>query len=172
MPNPQLLTDKSRLQEIYDLRVEAYEHSPKSVYVNRKIFPNGWFDNLDNWESTRHWVVTDNDKIIAAARITVLNVVKDTGEDFDKFELPGERPFAYWSRLVVHPEYRKTSAMLKIDHARKRFMLDNPQVKFALCCVTPDRSKSLLRIGFNHLGEFMYNWGGRIEQVVSAYIFL
>ena len=39
------LTDKSRLQEVYDLRVMAYEHSPKSVFVNRQIFPNGLFDD-------------------------------------------------------------------------------------------------------------------------------
>lgn len=167
---PELLTDKSRLQEIYDLRVTAYESSPKSIYVNKEIFPNGWFDELDKVDTSLHWIVEDNNKIIAAARLVILNNIKDTNEEFDKFELPTERPFAYWSRLVVHPNYRKTNSMLMLDHIRKQYLLDNPKIKFALCCVTEDRSKSLLRLGFKYLGDFMYNWGGA-EQVISAYIF-
>jgi len=51
---PIILTDKSRLQEIYDLRVEAYEKSPKSKYVNKEIFPKGWVDHLDDNINTIH----------------------------------------------------------------------------------------------------------------------
>lgn len=38
---PIILTDKSRLQEIYDLRVFAYENSPKAHIVNRQVFAHG-----------------------------------------------------------------------------------------------------------------------------------
>jgi predicted GNAT family N-acyltransferase len=167
---PQLLTDKSRLQEIYDLRVTAYEHSPKSVYVNRQTFPNGWSDDLDELDNTIHWIIEDENKIIASARLAILENIEDTNEEFDKFELPAERPFAYWSRLVVHPDYRRTTAMMMLDSIRKKYLFENTEIKFAISCVTEDRSKALLRIGFNYLGDFMYNWGGP-EQVISAYLF-
>lgn len=168
---PELLIDKTRLQEIYDLRVTAYENSPKSIYVNRQIFPTGWFDNLDSRNETLHWIIEDNNKIIASARLAILDKIEDTNEEFDNFELPTARPFAYWSRLVVHPSYRNTSAMVMLDNVRKKYLLDNPQINFALSCVTEDRCKLFLRLGFKYLGDFMYNWEGKSEQVIKAFLF-
>jgi len=167
---PQLLTDKSRLQEIYDLRVTAYEHSPKSVYVNRQTFPNGWSDDLDELDNTIHWIIEDDHKIIASARLAILENIEDTNEDFDKFELPTERPFAYWSRLVVHPDYRKLGAVEVLDNIRFQFLNTNTRIAFSICCASMDRSEALMNLGFNYLGDFMYDWGGP-EQVISAYLF-
>jgi len=167
---PELLTDKSRLQEIYDLRVTAYENSPKSMYVNKQTFPNGWSDHLDEKENTLHWIVEENNKIIASARLAILNNIKDTNEKFDKFEIPIERPFAYWSRLVVHPDYRRTNSMMALDSVRKTYIFTNYEIKFALCCVTDDRSKALLRLGFNYLGDFMYNLGGQNKSSQRIYL--
>jgi predicted GNAT family N-acyltransferase len=166
---PTLLTDKSRLQEIYDLRVVAYEHSPKAMYVNKQTFPKGWYDELDEREQTLHWIIEENQKIIASARLAILDDIRDTNEEFDKFNLPIERPFAYWSRLVVHPEHRRTGAMMLLDAVRKAYLANNPYIHFALCCVTEDRSKVIERLGFNYLGEFMYNWNGP-QQLISAYM--
>ena len=45
---PILLTDKTRLKEIYQLRVLAWEHSDYSKYINRQLYPNGLTDHLDN----------------------------------------------------------------------------------------------------------------------------
>jgi hypothetical protein len=101
---PVILKDKSRLTEIYDLRIQAYEHSNKSVYVNRNVFPEGWKDDLD--ERAVHWVVEYDNTIIASARLAVLYNLDDTGEDIYDFELPDGRPFAYYSRLVVHPNFQ------------------------------------------------------------------
>jgi hypothetical protein len=53
---PIILTDKSRLQEIYNLRVLSYEHSHKAEFVNRQIFPNGWKDDLDELEKNNSLV--------------------------------------------------------------------------------------------------------------------
>ncbi len=164
------LTDKSRLQEIYDLRVVAYENSPKSNYVNRKVYPNGWHDHLDEKEETLHWIVEEDNKIIASARLAILNDITETREDFDKFELPPDRPFAYWSRLVVHPLNRKSSAMMILDNIRIKYLHDNQQVKFAISCVSQDRRACLLRLGFKYLGDFMFNWEGKAEQKIGAYI--
>lgn len=38
---PGLLTDASQLPEIYNLRLNVWEHSGKSEFVNRKLYPNG-----------------------------------------------------------------------------------------------------------------------------------
>ena len=65
---PQIFTDKSRFQEIYDLRILSYENSNKSVYINRHIFPNGWKDDLD--DEAIHWVIELDGRIVAATRNT------------------------------------------------------------------------------------------------------
>lgn len=169
---PTLLNDKFRLQEVYDLRVTAYENSPKSIYVNRQLFPNGWFDNLDQHRGALHWIIEQENKIIAAARLVLLYELKNTNEDFDKFDLPPDRPFAYWSRLVVHPLYRKTKAMQELDNIRMKYLRNNPQIKFAVSCVTEDRKSCLLRLGFIFLGDFMFNWEGKAEQKIGAFILL
>ena len=67
---PIILKDKSRLQEIYDLRVSAYENSPKSEFVNRQIFPNGLSDFLDKRDKTLHWIIEDKNKIKEKVNIT------------------------------------------------------------------------------------------------------
>src|SRR5690349_11002908 len=60
----ELLTDPARLQEIYDLRLDVWEHSGNNQFVNRQLFPNGWFDELD--ETAFHWVTfNDENKIVA-----------------------------------------------------------------------------------------------------------
>ena len=163
---PTILADKSRLQEIYDLRVTAYEHSAKSVYVNWKTFPNGLLDDLDELDTTIHWIIEDNNKIVASARLAILENIVDTHEDFDRFELPAAKPFAYWSRLVVHPDYRRTMAMLMLDNARKKYLRENTEIKFAICCATEERTKAIIRMGFKYLGDIIYNWGGRSSQLI------
>jgi len=119
---PQLLTNGCRLQEIYDLRLNVWEHSRKSDFVNRKLYPNGWYDHLD--KSAFHWIVTSNqNKIIASARLNIFNSL----EDFPyylavkDFLLPEIMPFAFFSRLVVHPHYRQNGLSRKLFMNRTSF---------------------------------------------------
>lgn len=155
----QILTNKSQLQEVYHLRVIAYEKSPQSDYVNRDLYPNGWFDHLDHLDTTVHFIISDNNKIIAAARLVILEELESIGKEFSTIDVPQEAPFAFWSRLVVHPDYRKTSAMMLLDRSRKEYLINHPYIKFAIACVVKARSKSLLRQNFKCIGELMYNWG-------------
>lgn len=157
---PEILTGKTRLQEIYDLRVIAYENSAQSDCINRKIYPNGWSDHLDELENTIHWIVIDNGKIIASARLAILKNLHETKEELGRFGLADNVPFAYWSRLVVHPDYRRTRTMMRLDAIRKSYIDNNNQIKFALSCVVDARAKSLLRLGFEFKGNVPYNWGG------------
>lgn len=163
---PVQIKDKSHLHEIYNLRVIAYENSPNAVYVNRKLYPNGWFDELDELDGTVHWVIRDNNKIIAAARLVILDDMSLLGEAFNSIELPKEAPFAYWSRLVVHPDYRRTRAMMLLDRIRKEYIVNHLEIKFAISCVIEARSKSLLRQGFECIGELMYSWGAESKDKI------
>lgn len=117
-----LLTDRSRLQEIYDLRLAVWEHSGKSEFVNRKLFPNGWHDELD--DVAFHWITTnDQNKIIASAR---LNIFQSFAEfpyysSMKHLSFPNTKPFAFYSRLVVHPEYRNNGLSRQLFDGRTAF---------------------------------------------------
>ena len=54
---PILLTDSSRLSQIYNFRVEVWGEHEKSLIVNRRLFPNGWKDELD--ESAFQLIITN-----------------------------------------------------------------------------------------------------------------
>jgi len=157
------LINTDRLQDIYDLRVDAYEGSPKAPHVNRQLFPNGWKDQLDEKEQTFHFIVEDGPRIIAAARIAVVDYIKDL-EDLPKeaenYKIPNEGPIAYYSRLVVHPSYRKTGLVGALDEVRMNFLKKLPHVKAAIAWATPDRHQALLDLGFTILGDINYKWGG------------
>ncbi len=158
----QLLSDTSKLQEIYDLRVNAYENSEQSSHVNKTIYPNGWSDDLDEKEGAFHWVVMDNDKIVASARLVTLKNLEETDGEFEDYThfIPLERPFVYWSRLVVHPNYRRQGIRIELDKIRREFLIKNPHIKFALTSVVETRKKHLLELDFEHLGNVMCEWNG------------
>jgi hypothetical protein len=168
-----LLTDKSRIQEIYDLRVRAYENSPKSNYVNTKLFPNGWKDHLDECEDTYHFIVQDKNKIVASGRVAIINALEkitDLDDAFEKYVLPQERPFAYFSRLVVLKEYRKMGIPDNLDNLRINFLKKNNLAKFAIGWATPDRHPSLLKYGFVNLGLFNYKFENT-DNIISVSFF-
>ncbi|UBB89933.1 hypothetical protein J4771_00860 [Candidatus Kaistella beijingensis] len=171
---PIILKDKSRLQEIYDLRVSAYENSPKSEFVNRQIFPNGLSDFLDKRDKTLHWIIEDKNKIIASARIAFCNDLEDLKVDvpdsLDNYKIPKSRPFAYYSRLIVHHEYRKFGFVNQLDKARVDFLQNQKEFSFALAWATSDRHKALENFNFKNLGNFNYNWGGSKSLIQSMFL--
>ncbi len=101
---PKLLTDKSRLREIFDLRVSVWENSEKSGFINRQLFPNGWYDELD--EKAQHWIITnEQDQIIAAARLNIFDSLDTFQYDASmrNLNVPKTAPFGFFGRLVIHP---------------------------------------------------------------------
>jgi len=69
---PALLTDKTRLKEIYQLRVLAWEHSRYSKYINNQLFPDGLTDHLDN--DGFHFILqNDKNEIIGCNRFNILH---------------------------------------------------------------------------------------------------
>ena len=165
-----LLTDKTRLQEIYDLRVTAYQDSPYSKYINSEIYPKGYFDNLDPLETTYHWIIEDQQQIIGSVRLAVIHDLEKMREKLTMLTLPEERPFAYCGRTAVHPKLRGTEVIFKLDRVIKQFIIENDWIKFGLCYVIPERVKAVKRLGFRHIGEIEYDWGNQNKMQLAAFL--
>lgn len=154
---PELLTDKTRLQEIYDLRVTAYENSANSNIVNRRIFPNGWFDNFDL--SSFHWIIEKNSKIVASARLTYFNNINDLrliGIDISGFEIEIKYPFGLISRLVIEKSLRGQGLAKQFDTCRINQMKKD-QVSLCFAEAREERIKQLNGSGFINIGKLQFN---------------
>ena len=150
---PEILTDKTRFQEIFDLRVYAWEKSPSPANINRETYPNGFFDELD--ETAVHWVSLNTDgKIIAAARLAIIYDINELPypQIFVNVELPAERPFLFYSRLVIHPEYRKWGLKEKFDLFRLRYQVEN-KFAFSVATASQTRTKELLKYGWQDCAD-------------------
>lgn len=156
---PTLLTDTSRLQEIYDLRVDVWENSEKNNYVNRKLFPNGWFDDLD--KTALHWVIiNEQNKIIASARLNLF----DTLDDYPYYEfikhlyIPNKTPFGFYSRLVIHPEYQGLGLSIRLDTSRMLYC-EAKKICWLQGLATDDRIKNLFeKLKFKIIGQAELNY--------------
>ena len=155
---PTLLTDKSRLQEIYDLRIAAWENSDRVGSINRKTFPNGWAEEIDK-DAYHFVIIDDNNKIVASARISLHDNLDELPypNSFKHFQLPTERPFAFYSRLVVSPHNRSSLFLKKLDQSRIAFLKEN-KIPFAIATCKDKRLKSMLDIGFLVLGEITIDY--------------
>jgi hypothetical protein len=150
---PCLLTDKSRLQEIYDLRVAAWENSERSQSINSSVLPTGWAEEID--KEAYHFVIFDqDDRIAASARVSLHQNISELPypSAFEIFDLPIHRPFAFYSRLVVSPDYRSSFFLKKLDLIRIQFLKQN-QIPFAIATCTEKRLKSIQTLGFEILGK-------------------
>jgi GNAT superfamily N-acetyltransferase len=158
---PTLLTDLSRLPEIYALRVTAWEQSPGQHYVNRTLFPQGWHDALDIHPGARHWAVKDEaDHFVAAARLVLLNDLAECDQaDIMRFALPPGRPFGYLSRLVIALPYRKQGLAQALDEARTHYLRYSGAV-FGVVAPILQRVDTLATLGWTLIGNMCYHSGG------------
>lgn len=151
---PTLLTDKSRLQEIYDLRVTAYEQSDYKEFINFNLYPDGWSDFLD--DNSYHWIIEDDNKIVASARLTIINHFSDIiklGNEIPETVVPKDRPFCLFSRLVVLNDFRGLGISRLLDQTRiSKFIETN--MTFALAKCRDDRFHSLIEQGFIKLCNY------------------
>lgn len=151
---PKILTDITRLDEIFRLRCLAWENSPFPNSINFTKYPNGFSDTLDD-RSIHFYSTNLKGKIIGAARLTTLNNLEDLPypKIFTSFDIwPTERPFLFYSRLVIHPEYRKQGLMQKFDYIRVKYQLDN-LIAFSIATANKDRLGSLCSYGWKVLNE-------------------
>lgn len=150
-----LLKDKNRLNEIFLLRCLAWDSSPSSYAINFKKFPEGYKDNLE--DNSLHYIVENQEnEIIAAARISIINEFEDLPyyKMFSLFnEWPPHRPFAFYSRLVIHPENRKIGLKEKLDQIRIKY-LKKTKIAFSVATASERRAEDLRIYGFKAVAEF------------------
>lgn len=169
---PKLLTDKSRLEEIYNLRVNVWENSENKQVVNRHLFPNGWYDDLD--DKAYHWIVTnEQDEIIASARLNIFNQMEDFPfyDSIKDLNIPKEAPFGFYSRLVVHPKYRGLKLSLKLVASRMLFC-ESMKVRWLQAHISSDMMKKILnRYDFDVIGQMAVSYHESTEpHVVNVFI--
>lgn len=153
------LTCNSRLKEIYELRVTAWEHSASGSVINHQLFPNGWQDELDT--NALHWIITsDQDKIIASARLNVFYRPEAFPyyPSLKQLPIPRQSSFGFCSRLVIHPEYRGLGLTTRLLTARLDYC-DAHDLSWASAFVTCRSVKEKLgTLGFRSIGEIAVNY--------------
>ena len=144
--------DRKILDAIYNLRVDAWEGSECRSFINRRLYPDGLKDELD--EDGVHWYIEDKDSIIGCIRMNHLKSMADfpVKESFEKFAIP-EGEFIYLSRVAVHPGYRHKGLALLLAETAVKAMHESP-VKFALTLYGDVAFAG--RFGFDYLGDTVF----------------
>jgi GNAT superfamily N-acetyltransferase len=104
------------LEDIYRLRVKAWR---TKLTLSTDI--TEWRDGFES--RSRHWVIFDQLRLVAAARLTVCAALKfvpdaEVYTGIFLFDPPG--PIASLNRLVVDPEYRGLGFARQFDAVRLR----------------------------------------------------
>ena len=169
---PKLLADKSRLQEIYKLRVISWERSSKGAIINHQLFPEGWHDELD--ESALHWIISnERDEIIAAARLNIIDRLEDYpyGALDTDLEVGKCAPFGFYGRLVIHPQYQGLNLSARLLASRERYC-DAIGLRWRQALVTDERvKKKLLQLNFECKGQIEVNYHtGTLPHLVDVFV--
>jgi len=146
---PAILKNPQRLDEICKLRCLAWENSPFPSAINFVNYPNGYEDALDK-KSIHFYSVNQNDEIIGSARLTILNSLDELPypKVFTTFKVwPAERPFLFYSRLVIHPDYRKNGLKEQMDKIRVRYQFEHA-ISFSVATATCKRAGDISQYGF------------------------
>ena len=149
-----VLNNRFRLQEIFDLRLHVWENSGNIEFVNRKLFPNGWYDELD--ESAIHWMILNHqNQIVASARLNIFYSLKESPycESINHLPFPAEVPFAFFSRLVVHPKYRQRGLSRQLYEARARFCRERKIAWSQVFINSPFVINTFEAEGFKNIGQ-------------------
>ncbi len=97
-------SDKSVLDQIGKFRLEVWR---EETAVNEELFPNRiWLEPLDY--VARHWVLHENSKLVAAARLTFHHTLEDNPDGYlwIKQGLSVPLPVVHFCKLVVHKSVR------------------------------------------------------------------
>ncbi|MBC7862215.1 MAG: hypothetical protein IAF38_04520 [Bacteroidia bacterium] len=148
-----LLTDLSRLQEIFELRVIAWSDKEGSK-INSHSHPKGWSDSLD--QSSLHWIIENENKdIIAAARLTELQSLNDLPYPgiFKRYftDKTLSSPFCFYSKQVIHPGYRGKRFSNVFDEVRIAYQ-KSKKIKDGLVLCNGFRVQQHLKNGFEIVG--------------------
>lgn len=119
--DPVQLNSLESIREIEQLRLTSWSF----YYPYLKELNSGMNRDVLDYISV-HFVSHDlQGKLVAANRITILEDLSQLpfAGLLNQSLYPDKVPFAYFSKLVVHPEYRKQGLKELMDQARTRFLL-------------------------------------------------
>ena len=141
-----------RLEEIGRFRIRAWRHENG---ISSSFFSqDAWIDSVDN--QAIHWIITKNDTIVAAARLSFHDDLEDVPyNDFLHPEhglLFDRPPIASINRLVVDPAFRGRGFAKILDQERikvatqygSKVMIAFPQLS---------RLESLQKLGFSLISQ-------------------
>ncbi|PHR49177.1 MAG: hypothetical protein COA32_03765 [Fluviicola sp.] len=139
----EILKSVERLDEIKKLRVLAYAKSKYSEFINIDSYPNGFSDKLDG--RSVHFVIEKQKTIIAAARLTLVHSLSELpySNIFSDSGIPNIKPFWFFSKMVVSPDYKGLGLRSKIDQKRFEFLNSSEYKTFALMTAKEWRKKEL-----------------------------
>ena len=149
-----VLINPFRLQEIFDLRLDVWENSGNIEFVNRKLFPKGWYDELD--ETAIHWVILNHqNQIVGSARLNIFYSLQESPycASIKHLPFPAEVPFAFFSRLVVHPQYRQRGLSRQLYEARARFCRERKIAWSQVFINSPFVINTFEAEGFKNIGQ-------------------
>jgi len=143
---PSLLTDYARLQEVFDLRVMAWQEYGQ---INFDKFPNGYYDNLD--ETGLHWIIEYDEQIIGSARLNILRHPDELPypKTFMRVIEFSNLPFIFYSRLVIHPDYQGNNFSSLLDEVRISFIKKKTAIRNIIATAGLQRANKLKCYGFS-----------------------
>lgn len=146
------LEHPERLAEMGALRVAAWKEEQG---ISQDFFANAaWIDDDD--QKAHHWIITKDNIIVAAARMSFHKEYKTVphADLFDENELGNLNagPFASLNRLVVAPAFRGHGFSAWLDKARINYAEANG-VKLIIAQPIASRIKPLEDLGFIYIGK-------------------
>lgn len=146
---PREVSDASSIEEICRLRATVWR---KTGDISDRAFADGrWRDAFD--DVSRHWVVTRNDEIVAAARLSLHDRLAQVPEA-DEYLAAGMRldgVIAAPARVVVCPSARRRGLAGELLDAQEQAAL-RAGATHAVRQASPAMCRLLGRRGWRHVG--------------------
>lgn len=144
--------DADTLAEVGRLRIIAWEASGPRPKMAPKV-GDAWIDSHD--DHAHHWIVMEEGRIVAAARMCVHPVLSELPdyEDLVSFEDKFPLPVASMNRLVIHPECRRGGLPTLFDSARVSLAAKLGARSVVVCVHAEGRIRALGDSGFKVVGE-------------------
>lgn len=141
-----------RIQEIGALRIRAWREEPG---INADFFAKRtWIEAIDYMAC--HWIITKNDRIVAAARMSFHDSLMNVPYASLLPELCRpkytQKTLASINRLVVDPRFRGLGLARQLDQARLN-MAREKGVDYVLAQPQQTRLSALTKQGFQYVCE-------------------
>ncbi|GAB3277821.1 hypothetical protein GCM10027347_51840 [Larkinella harenae] len=150
---PEEVSFPDRMDEIGALRVRAWRHEPGAdpAFFTK----SSWIEPLD--ESAFHWVILDQDRVVASARMSIHATIDEAPyanrlPAACRAALRGQT-IASFNRLVVDPQFRGLGLSKRLDQARLQMAARCLVNRAVTSTQLVFRLNSLLKLGFTRFCE-------------------